>query len=244
MLCEMLLRLLPLITGLAPIVAAHVSYLIAVRAGVLIACNPYIDGCTSISATGRYPPASFLFKGIMMPEAIVMAAYWLCSVAWLRALERGAGRDGSSGRMIGLFGVTGALFLIVYVTFLGSQGPFYDFMRRFGVYVYFTFTVIAQLILARKVMSVSLALRIPRVARITKYQLGLALVPFAIGILNLVLKNVLEDATASERIIEWIFALLMHFYFLLSYFSWRETGFDASFTVRTSSTAKEKSMAT
>ena len=230
----MLLRLLPLLTGFVPIIAVHVSYLIAIRAGILVACIPYIDGCTSVSATGRYPPSSFLFKGLMMPEAILMAAYWLFSVAWLRSLERAAGRSGNGGTSIAVFGVAGALFLIIYVTFLGTQGPVYDFMRRFGVYLYFLFTVVAQLILASKVLSLSSNLRIPEVVRITKYQLALALIPFAIGILNLVLKAVLDDAVASERIIEWIFALLMHSYFLLSYFSWRATGFAGSFAVDTS----------
>jgi hypothetical protein len=227
----MLIRLLPLLTGFAPIFAAHVSYLIAIRAGVLPACMPYIAGCTSISATGRYPPSSFLFKSVMMPESILMAAYWLFSVAWLRALERTAGRRADGGTMVGVFGVAGALFLIVYVTFLGTEGPVYDFMRRYGVYLYFLFTVIAQLLLAAKILSVSSVLRIPLVVRITQYQLGLALVPFALGVLNLVLKATLDDAVASERIIEWMFALLMHGYFLLSYFSWRATGFDASFAV-------------
>ena len=147
MLSGMLIRLLPLITGIVPMLAIHASYLIAIRAGILPACIPYLEGCTSISATGRYPPASFLFKSVMMPEAILMAAYWLFSVAWLRALERSAGRRGVGGTTIAVFGVAGALFLIIYVTFLGSEGAVYDFMRRFGVYLYFLFTVVAQLIL-------------------------------------------------------------------------------------------------
>jgi hypothetical protein len=230
----MLLRLLPLITGFAPIFAAHASYLIAIRAGILPACMPYIEGCTSISATGRYPPSSFLFKAVMMPESMLMAAYWLFSVAWLRSLERAAGRNTNTGTMIGVFGVAGALFLIVYVTFLGTEGPVYNFMRRYGVYLYFLFTVVAQLILVARVMSVASRLRIPAVVTVTKIQLAVALIPFALGILNLVLKAVLEDATAPERIIEWIFALLMHSYFLLSYFSWNATGFDGSFTVEKS----------
>lgn len=234
MLCGMLLRLLPLITGFAPIFAIHASYLIAIRSGVLPACIPYIEGCTSISATGRYPPSSFLFKSVMMPEAILMAAYWLFSVAWLRALSRTAGRGDKVGTSIAVFGVAGAFFLIVYVTFLGTQGPVYDFMRRYGVYLYFLFTVVAQLLLVAKVMSVSSSLRIPRVVVITKIQLAVTLIPFALGILNLVLKAVLEDAVATERMIEWIFALLMHSYFLLSYFSWRATGYDASFSVERS----------
>ena len=227
----MLLRLLPLITGFAPLFAVHVSYLIAIRAGVLSACIPYFSGCTSISATGRYPPSSFLFKSVMMPEAILMVAYWLFSVAWLRSLEQSAGRAGNSGTMIAVFGVAGALFLILYVTFLGTQGPVYDFMRRFGVYLYFLFTVIAQLILAGKVLRVSSELRIPGIVRVTKYQLAIAVIPFALGILNLILKSVLDDARSAEYIIEWIFALLMHFYFMLSFFSWRATGFDALFSV-------------
>lgn len=227
----MLLRILPLITGFAPIFAAHVSYLLSLGAGVLPACIPYIHGCTSISATGRYPPGSFLFKFIMMPEAAVMVAYWLFSVAWLRALEGAAGRSTRNGSAIGTLGVAGAFFLIVYVTFLGSQGPFYDFMRRYGVYLYFAFTVFAQLGLASRVRSVSGELQLPQVLRITNVQLALALIPFVIGILNLVLKSVLEDASQAERIIEWIFALLTHVYFMLSYFAWRATGFDASYSV-------------
>lgn len=227
----MLIRLLPLITGFAPIFAAHVSYLIGIRHDILAACIPYVHGCTSISATGRYMPASLLFKSVMMPEAILMAAYWLFSVAWLRSLCRNAGRNEKSGTSIAVFGVAGALFLIVYVTFLGTQGPVYDFMRRFGVYFYFLLTVIAQLILARSILSLSSALRMPEVIRITKFQMAVAVIPFALGVLNLVLKAILDDADASENIIEWIFALLMHSYFLLSYFSWRATGFTGAFSV-------------
>ena len=227
----MLIRLLPLITGFGPIIAVHASYLIAIEAEVLIACMPYIDGCTSISATGRYMPASLLFKSFMMPEAILMAAYWLFNVAWLRSLQRAAGRPGNEGSLIVFLGVTGALFLIVYVTFLGTQGPVYDFMRRFGIYLYFACSVFAQLLMVRKVMSVSIQLRIPRVVLITKYQMAVAVIPFGLGILNLILKSVLDDADAAENIIEWIFALLMHSYFIMSYFSWRTTGFEGSFSV-------------
>ena len=160
-----------------------------------------------------------------------MAAYWLFSVAWLRSLSLIAGRNEKTGSSIVVFGVAGAIFLIIYVTFLGTQGPVYDFMRRFGIYLYFLFTVIAQLILASKVLSLSSVLRMPGVERITRYQLAIAIIPFALGILNLILKETMADADTAENIIEWIFALLMHSYFLLTYFSWRATGFAGSFSV-------------
>jgi hypothetical protein len=221
----MLIRLLPLVTGLLPIITIHLSLLIAIDAGVIEACVPYFDGCTSISATGRYAPASFLFRPVMIAEAVIMIAYWACSVEWLKCLNRSANRDDGSGAAIVVIGSIGAIFLMVYVTFLGTQEPFYEFMRRFGVYLYFAFSIIAQVALAAKLLPVSKLLGNALLTRLARVQLLLALVPFALGILNLVLKAILEDADQEENIIEWIFALLMHVYFVLSYFGWRSTRF-------------------
>jgi hypothetical protein len=228
----MLLRILPLIVGLLPLASIHLSYLIAIHAAELPSCIPYIHGCVSISATGRFPPASFLFKAAMMPEAVILAIYWLGNVAWLQALNRSAGETRAVGTAIGGFGVASAIFLILYVTFLGTQEPFYEVMRRFGVYLYFLFSVIAQIMLAVKVLRMPAGVCSPFLIRITRIQLALSLIPFTLGILNMVLKSILEDSNPSEHVIEWIFALMMHSYFVLSYFSWRDTQFSAEFSVR------------
>lgn len=225
MLWRMLLRVLPLITGLLPIVAIHLSLLIAVNAGSIPACIPYIEGCVSISATGRYPPASFLFKAVMMAESVVMIAYWLFNVAWLRSLEKLHGWPGNGGAAIGVLGTGGALFLMLYVTFLGTQEPFYEFMRRFGIYFYFALSIVAQILLALKSKQLGNALRMPSVVRIANFQLALASAPFTLGVLNLTLKATLADPDPAENVIEWISALLMHLYFVLSFFSWRDSGF-------------------
>lgn len=225
----MMLRILPLVTGMVPIVAVFTSYWIAASAGNVPTCNPFIDGCTSVSATGRYPPASYLFKGAMLPQSIILSFYWLFNVAWLRALTVRAGNVPRNTYLVGTFGVTGSLFLILYVTFLGSQEPFYEFMRRYGVYMYFLLNVIAQIVLASKVLPIAKALHMPRLVKLTKLQLVLAWFPFALGALNLVLKATLEDAGPAESRIEWIFAMQMQIYFIVSYFSWKETGFRAMF---------------
>lgn len=224
-----MLRNLPLVTGLTPIVAVFTSYWIAASSGNVPSCNPFIDGCTSVSATGRYPPASYLFKGAMLPQSIILSCYWLLNVAWLRALTVAAGREPRNTVAVGVFGVIGSLFLILYVTFLGSQELFYEFMRRYGVYMYFLLNVIAQIILASKVLPVARHLNMRRLATLTGIQLLFAWLPFALGALNLVLKATLEDSGPAENRIEWIFALQMQFYFIITYFSWRETGFSATF---------------
>lgn len=225
----MMLRILPLLTGLVPIVAVFTSYWIAVSTGNVPSCNPFIDGCTSVSATGRYPPAGYLFKGAMLPQSVLLSCYWLFNVAWLRALMIASGKAPRHTSAIGTFGVTGSLFLILYVTFLGSQEPFYEFMRRYGVYLYFLLNVIAQIMLATKVMPIARQLRMPRLINLTRLQLVLAWFPFALGALNLVLKATLEDSGPAESRIEWIFAMQMQLYFVVTYFSWKETGFGVAF---------------
>lgn len=229
-----LIRLLPLVTGLLPIVAIHLSLVVAIHAGSIPACIPYFEGCASVSATGRYEPATFIFKPAMMSEWTILVFYWLCNVVWLRSLAAEADRDAKTGRWIGILGVAGALALIIYVTFLGTQAPFYEFMRRFGVYLYFLFSVIAQIMLARHTINLGHALDLAGLARIGKAQMVLALIPFALGALNLILKATLADPDPAENVIEWFFALLMHVYFVLTYYAWRDTGFDGKFVTRPS----------
>ncbi|MDZ7643627.1 MAG: hypothetical protein U5K76_04960 [Woeseiaceae bacterium] len=227
----MLIRTLPLVTGLLPIVAIHLSYVIAIVYDRLPACVPYLAGCTSISGTGRYPPASYLFKAVMLPQSVLLLAFWLFTVAWLRALERSTGSHARPGAGIGAMGAASALALVLYVTFLGTEEPFYEFMRRFGIYLYFLFLILSQLTLAVRVRSLAMRLDNATLLQIARAQWLLAAVPFVLGILNLVLKAILDDADASENIIEWIVALAMQVHILLNFWSWRLTGFDAGFSV-------------
>jgi hypothetical protein len=223
----MLIRWLPLVAGVLPFIGVHVCYAIAVQSGFLPACNPYVDGCTSISATGRYPPANLLFRAVELPFAALLVFTWYFSVEWLHTIRPTLGK--SARFAILLSGTVGALALIVYVTFLGTQEPFYGFMRRFGIYFYFLGTVLAQLFTA-------LSLRSGRVAvlgRLPDVLLWLCLSPFALGILNLVQKEVLPYATADalENSIEWVASILMQAYFVVLYLAWRRTDFGVQVTV-------------
>jgi hypothetical protein len=225
------MRIVPIATGLMPIIAIHACYLIAVQYAGLPACIPYLEGCVSISATGRYAPASYLFRAVMLPTTILLCAYWVLNVAWLRSLENAAGLPSRPHRSIAILGVAGALSLVLYVTFLGSAEPFYEFMRRFGVYLYFLFSVIAQLLLAQRSLTHSNLYGNAALRRISQIQLLLSVAPFLLGIVNMVLKSLLEDPDKVENVIEWIFALMMQVFFLLSYYSWRISGFQANLSV-------------
>lgn len=224
----MLIRWLPLIVGVVPFVGIHVCYGIAIGHDALPACNPYFEGCTSISATGRYPPANLLFRAIELPIAALLVVTWYLTAAWTKALVPGP--EGRLRTAILVAGVAGSLALILYTTFLGTREPFYEFMRRFGIYAYFLGIALAQL-------SVAMVLRRSRLqslGRLPTTMLWLCLTPFALGVVNLLQKSVLDPATADalENAIEWLASALMQAWYVPLFLAWRRTGFDVLVTAK------------
>lgn len=205
-----------MIAGLLPLLGINLAYWIGVHADVLPACIPYFDGCTSISATGRYPPGNMLFRAVMLPQAVILLFTWHFAAIWIREVLPSS----KTPPTIFVAGLIGAVSLIIYVTFLGTKAPIYEFMRRFGIYFYFIGGVVAQL-----AVSIALLRRLPRHSRL---MLSICAVPFVLGILNTILKAVLADADMSENRIEWIVALAMQAWFFVLYFAWRRTGFEIS----------------
>jgi hypothetical protein len=216
-----MLRWLPLLAGVLPLIAMFGAFAIGVAYGTLPDCNPIIDGCRSISATGRQPPGSFLFRAIMMPQAVILAFMWYLSYLWLRRLPPGIGR--AHELLILIAGVVNPVALIVYLTFLGTSEPIYEFMRRIGIYFGFLGIAVAQLVIA-------LAMLRTELRDLARLMLGLTAVVFLVGILNLVLKATLNDPDPAENRIEWIASILLQAWFFVLFVAWRRT--DARFSVR------------
>lgn len=216
-------RYLPLVAGVLPLATITGAHWLGVEAGRLPACIPYLEGCTSISATGRHPPGSFLFKAVQMPFALALVVIWLTAADWLRTLPQAP--SALRGRLILAFGVSGAVALLVYTSFLGTSEPFYEFMRRFGIYLYFAGTVLAQIL-------VSAGLRI---GPLGAWMRRVAALPLILGLLNLVLKSVLDDADAAENRIEWIAALGMQAWFVMLYVAFRRSALRLSVTTASTS---------
>lgn len=225
----MKLRVLPLIAGFLPIIGIHLSYIIAMNAGLVQECIPYLDGCVTISATGRYPPSSHFFKATLLPQAVLLCVYWGFAVAWLRALKGTSQQPLEPiDRWIMAVGFGGAFFLVLYVTFLGTYDEFYTVMRLYGVYFYFLFTVLAQLLLTLQVRKYALD---QQLRRYTNIQLALCLAPFVLGILNWTMKALLDDAAPIESRIEWVVSLMMQLYFIVGFYAWKHTGFGGKYAV-------------
>ncbi len=235
----MLIRLLPLLGGVIPIVGATLAYWLSAQHGALPSCNPWLDGCTSISAAGRYPPGSYLFRAVQLPYAAAIVFIWYFSRAWLNTLCGDQHRRKISAMYVS--GVIAAFALAVYVTFLGTTEPIYQFMRRFGIYAFFLGTALAQLMLAITLAAHASSSGRAGLRRISRHMLVLVALLVAIGILNPVLKLTLDNAHAMENRIEWIATLMMQAWYVLMYLAWRQTGFKAVVQVAASPTSDSSS---
>jgi len=213
----MLVRALPLIACLLPLVGINIAYWIGAENNVLPSCIPYLDGCTSISSTGRFPPGDRLFRAMLLPQSAVLALTWYFAVLWLKSVKP----DSRAGPAILFSGVTGAVALILYVSYLASNDPFYDVMRSYGVYFYFVGTALAQLIL-----SVALDK-----STLQRTMVWVTVTPFMFGLVNFGQKALLGSLNSNENRIEWIASLLMQVWFVLLWLAWRKSRF--SVVVRT-----------
>lgn len=206
------------LTAVWPLLAVHGAYLISANAGLVPWCLPYVEGCTSISRAGRQGDAVYLFRATMLPYALLLAGFWLVAAQWcgLIAPDRRRARRALLG-----CGLVGAGFLALYVCFLGVEGEVYQWLRRYGINLYFGLTVLAQMFL------ISIARhseRLPRRAR--RAYLGLMALLLGLGLASLPLQF-FERATrdAALNALEWQYGLLMVCAYPLTAYAWRKCGF-------------------
>ena len=121
-----------LLVSIIPFIAIHLSFILSVQNEYLSLCNPYIDGCYSISRVARQPSSIIIFKVLMLISALFL--FFL----WPKLFKP------NYNKMLILIGRLGSLFLIAYIVALGEEGFFYEIMRRFGVFIFYIFTLISQ----------------------------------------------------------------------------------------------------
>ena len=221
------LRIIALLAATLPFFAVHLTWLVAASHGLVEWCNPYIDSCTSISATGRHAPASYLFRATMLPAAVVLALYWWCNYSWLRWMQPADGRLRSLCWML-VLGLLACLGLVLYVTVLGEAGAAWRFQRRAGTVLFFSFTFLAQFLLSLQLLA--LAARLPQIQRLARGMWWLCCLLLALGILTVVLQawdGVMYKSV--EDAFEWVLSLLLQANFLLGYLVWRRAGWELQF---------------
>ena len=186
---------------------------------------PHLAGCTSVSASGRYGAGFFVFKATIIPAAVLFMLYWCLAERWLCALGDQPMRW---RRTMLAVGAIGAIALVLYATYLGSQGDFERAMRRYGTVVFFGFTYLAQLLLlyrSRAVLGMTPLVRVKLILCVAMLVEGLALEAFTYFI---------PDDAWLENLTEWHVASALTFYPALTWLLWRQSGFAVDFRARPS----------
>jgi hypothetical protein len=135
-------------------------------------------------------------------------------------------------RSIEIFGYVAGVFLILYVTFLGSEGDAYRLMRRYGVTVFFGFTYLAQLLVSGVIWKWHRAGRQTPSRWLAKAMVGVCIATLIGGLASLPAAEWALDRSAANNIIEWNLSGLLMGWFLLAWLAWRHTDFRLDFRAR------------
>lgn len=215
---------LALLAGLLPAVAAVLAFALASHAGLVPSCNPFIEGCVSISRAARHDLPNHVFRALVLPAAVLQALVWMAQAQALRAL--GAPSASRSASALAWLGVAAGVALVLYGSFLGTEGATYRWLRRYGTVVYFGGTCLAMLVLGRTLQRLHAlgALELPHWHERTLLALFAAIVLMGLGnalvgtLADAVLKDRIENAT------EWWGSLGLTLGFVVLAALWRRWG--------------------
>lgn len=213
-------RTLALIITVLPFLTSNAVYLLSAYEGFVPWCIPYIDGCTTISQAARSGNSIFLYRATMIAYGVLLIWFWIYARHWLNLLY---GKTVKSARIILWLGVVGAIFLIVYIDFLGTTGEVNRFMRRYGIMIFFTFTPLAQLLLLKQHYNILASMPACAIKPgILNFQLIILLLMLIIGTTSTILDATGNKTYVTENIVEWNFSLLLNMYFLAMIFLWKD----------------------
>ena len=211
---------LPLAAGLMPAAASLLALWLAVQGGLVPGCNPFIEGCTSISRAARHGLPNHLFRAILLPAATLQALSWLLVARWLRA-------EGEAGtRTLALVGLVAPAALVLYGSFLGTDGATYRLLRQYGTVLYYGLTCVAMLMTGRALEGLAGrgALRLPRRLRHALVVLFGVLV--ALGLFNALAGWWFDDPLKDrvQNASEWWGSLVLTLVFAVLAAVWRHAG--------------------
>ncbi len=224
----MRLSFVPLVVALLPLAAIHLCYLLAAHLGHVPWCLPYVDSCTSISATGRQGPESQVFRAAIMPSGALMLVYWILVHEWFKTL--GNRMVVVRRIMLGL-GLVAGLGMIAYAAVLGEIGEGHRLARRIGVTLFYAFTVLAQLLMAIQVETVARVRPSLILLRTSRALLAVSAATILVALASFLFWAFIEHYGRVEDAFAWWVTLLILLQPLVAYFAWKESGFEARFTV-------------
>ncbi|MEC7816270.1 MAG: hypothetical protein VX939_08355 [Pseudomonadota bacterium] len=209
---------LALVAGCIPLFTIHLTFAVSVVEGHVTACVPYWDSCTSISRTGRHGTAYFIFKGTMLPAAVLGVLFWWLNGRWLHQL----GVHTRGARWVPYLGLVASVALALYTLALGHAGDGFNLIRRIGVVLYFSLSFISLAL-----VSAGLASH-PRWQVTGRRLLRWSGLTLTVGMVSVLMEGVAPELhDQKDDAFEWVLALLINVQALWLAVLWRRSDFRA-----------------
>ena len=205
-----IIKISPLIAFILPILTVLISYYLSIKFDYVQFCIPNIDGCTSISQVGRYPPINYFFKTFMFISIFIIFIYWKSNYTLLSH-----NNSLLLYKITFLLGIFSVIFFALYITFLG-EGDYYRFFRRIGIFIYIFFTVISELLLSISYKKNSYLFKNDKIINF-KFYFNLVLSTFGLILLPLVIYRII-DYPNFKNIVSWNYFILIQINFLITFF--------------------------
>ena len=209
-----IIKISPLIAFILPILTVLISYYLSIKFDYVQFCIPNIDGCTSISQVGRYPPINYFFKTFMFISIFIIFIYWKSNYTFLSH-----NNSLLLYKITFLLGIFSVIFFALYITFLG-EGDYYRFFRRIGIFIYIFFTVISELLLSISYKKNSYLFKNDKIINL-KFYFNLVLSTFGLILLPLVIYKII-DYPNFKNIVSWNYFILIQINFLITFFCWKK----------------------
>ena len=194
-----------LLISLLPFIAIHVSLFLSFQNDLLIACNPYIEGCYSISKVARQPSSIYFFKVLLLISSFLL--YFIWEKIFISNLYQ----------THIFFGKLGSISLIIYILALGNDGILYEFMRRFGVFIFYMTTLYLQSIYT----FTQTKLLVLSAHRMIFLKL-LAFLQIMVFVFSLPFFLIIKNDRHIENIIEWWISLTITIWFFINFIYYKK----------------------
>lgn len=217
--------MLPLLAGLLPIIAALIALRLSIEMGLVPPCNPLLDGCVSISRAARHDLPNYIFRAIILPTAVLQIMTWILCAAWLKQMDT---HTRTLLRVLPWLGVLAGLVLILYGTFLGTEGLMYRFLRRQGITFYFGFTFICMVMASGSLWRLAHTGLTALPARLAWLLPAACAITLVIGFIQAFGPLFLDSEDLKDRLgnlMEWYAALSFSLFFFALAWLWKRAHF-------------------
>jgi hypothetical protein len=213
---------LPLLAALLPALGALTAAGISMRLGLVETCNPLVAGCVSVSRAARYDLANIVFRALVLPGAVLQWLTWTLCRSWLVSL-------GSAARvrvnLLPWLGALAAIFLVLYGTFLGTEGRTYRWLRLYGTIGYFGGTYFCLLIATGEIVVLARTIPALRQWRLQRLLLAACELLLLLGLHIATVAPRYETAVRQrvENVSEWWLGIGLTLCFCALASLWRRT---------------------